>query len=56
MRFGKGPLIASDPKLDWGADYVHMLGLGDPNGEFAKLHAAVPGAALRPRERQRVGA
>jgi citrate synthase len=37
LRFGKGPLIASDPKLDWGADYVHMLGLGDPNGEFTKL-------------------
>lgn len=37
MRFGKGPLIASNPKLDWGADYVHMLGLGDPNGEFTKL-------------------
>jgi citrate synthase len=37
MRFDKGDRIPSDPKLDWGADYVHMLGLGDPNGEFTKL-------------------
>lgn len=37
MRFNKGDRIASDPKLDWGADYVKMLGLGDPNGEFTKL-------------------
>jgi len=37
MRFEKGDRIASDPKLDWGADYVRMLGLGDPNGEFTKL-------------------
>ena len=37
MRFGKGDRIASDPKLDWGADYVKMLGLGDPKGEFTKL-------------------
>ena len=37
MRFGKGPRIESDASLDWGADYVNMLGLGDPNGEFTKL-------------------
>lgn len=36
-RFGKGPRIAPDSKLDWAANYVHMLGLGDPNGEFTKL-------------------
>ncbi len=36
-RFGKGPIVASDPSLDWGADYVHMLGLPDPTGNFAKL-------------------
>lgn len=37
MRFNKGERIASDPKLDWGADYAHMLGLPDPKGDFAKL-------------------
>lgn len=37
MRFDKGPLIPSDPKLDWGADYAHMMGLPNPNDEFAKL-------------------
>lgn len=36
-RFNKGAPIASDPSLDWAANYVHMLGLGDPNGEFTKL-------------------
>jgi len=36
-RFGKGDLIKSDPKLDWGADYVRMLGIPDPTGNFAKL-------------------
>ena len=37
MRYNKGPRIAPNPKLDWGANYVHMLGLGDPDGTFAKL-------------------
>ena len=37
IRFNKGPLIPSNPKLDWGADYVHMLGIPDPTGNFAKL-------------------
>jgi citrate synthase len=37
MRFGKGPRIAPKPGLDMGADYVHMLGLPDPTGEFANL-------------------
>jgi citrate synthase len=37
MRFGKGQRIASKPGLDMGADYVHMLGLPDPTGEFANL-------------------
>ncbi len=30
IRFGKGDLIPSDPNLDWGADYAHMLGIDDP--------------------------
>ena len=37
MRFGKGPRIAPKPGLDMGADYVQMLGLPDPTGEFANL-------------------
>ncbi len=37
QRFGKGPRIASETTLDWAADYAHMLGLSDPNGEFAQL-------------------
>ncbi len=37
MRFNKGDRIPSNPSLDWGADYVHMLGIPDPKGEFAKL-------------------
>lgn len=37
MRYDKGPRIAPDPNLDWGADYAHMLGLPDPKGDFAKL-------------------
>lgn len=37
MRYKKGPRIAPDPKRDWGADYVHMLGIKDPDGNFAKL-------------------
>ncbi len=36
-RFGKGPRIESDKSKDWGGNFVHMLGLGDPNGEFSKL-------------------
>lgn len=36
-RFNKGPRIDPDPNADWGKNYVHMLGLGDPNGEFTKL-------------------
>ena len=37
LRFGKGPRIASDPSLDWGADYANMLGLPDPDGNFKRL-------------------
>lgn len=37
MRFNKGTLIASDPKLDWAGDYAHMLGISDPKGEFKNL-------------------
>jgi len=36
-RFNKGPRIEGDPNADWGQNYVKMLGLPDPNGEFTKL-------------------
>ena len=37
MRFNKGPRVNSDPKLDWGANYGHMLGLDDPSGTLKEL-------------------
>ncbi len=37
LRFGKGPRILSNPKLDWAADYGHMMGIPDTDGSFAKL-------------------
>ncbi len=37
QRFGKGERVESDPELDWGADYAHMLGIDDPSGDFKKL-------------------
>jgi citrate synthase len=30
MKFKKGALIKPSAKLDWGADYVHMLGIDNP--------------------------
>ena len=36
-RFNKGERINPDPNMDWAANYVHMLGLGDPDGKFTKL-------------------
>ncbi|MCK4965666.1 citrate (Si)-synthase, partial [bacterium] len=37
IRFDKGDLIPPDPNLDWGGNYVRMLGIDDPTGEFANL-------------------
>ncbi|GAB4315333.1 MAG: citrate (Si)-synthase [Candidatus Zixiibacteriota bacterium] len=37
LRFDKGKRIDSDPSLDWSADYVHMLGIPDQSGDFARL-------------------
>ena len=37
MHYGKGDPIPPDPALDWGANYAHMLGLPDPDGEFRNL-------------------
>lgn len=36
-RFNKGPRIESDKTADWAKNYVHMLGLPDPNGEFSLM-------------------
>ncbi len=36
-RFNKGARIEPDYSLDWSANYVKMLGLGDENCEFSKL-------------------
>ncbi|MCI0514255.1 citrate (Si)-synthase [candidate division KSB1 bacterium] len=37
LRYQKGGLLAPNKKLDWGANYAHMLGITDPTGEFANL-------------------
>jgi citrate synthase len=31
IRYDKGDLILPDPKLDWSANYAHMLGVDDPD-------------------------
>lgn len=36
MRFDKGDRIANNPDVDWSADYVHMMGMGDPGGKFTE--------------------
>ncbi|MBC8424510.1 citrate (Si)-synthase [bacterium] len=35
MRFKKGRRIAPKKDLSWAANYAHMLGIKDPNGDFA---------------------
>ncbi len=37
LRFKKGNRIAPKPELPWAANYARMLGIKDPNGEFADL-------------------
>jgi citrate synthase len=37
MKFDKGPRVEPDAKLDWAANYAHMLGISDPKGTFADL-------------------
>lgn len=37
IRFEKGDLIDPDKKLDWGANFAHMLGIDDPDGTLKKL-------------------
>jgi len=37
IRYDKGKPLAWTPGLDWGANYVNMLGIPDPTGSFAKL-------------------
>ncbi len=36
IAFKDGKLIDGDSKLDWASNYVHMLGIPDPTGDFAK--------------------
>lgn len=36
-RFNKGPRLHEVSGLDWAANYVRLLGIPDPNGEFVKL-------------------
>ena len=37
MRFDKGLRIPYDPDLDWGGNYAKMMGIPDPDGNFANL-------------------
>ncbi len=37
MRFDKGDRIAPRDDLDWSGNFAHMLGVDDPNGDFANL-------------------
>lgn len=37
IRFQKSGLIEPDGSLDWGANFAHMLGLNDPDGNVKKL-------------------
>jgi citrate synthase len=37
LRYDKGERIEPKKGIDWSANYVHMLGLPDPNGNFTKL-------------------
>jgi citrate synthase len=37
MRFDKGERLSPKPGLDWAAQYAHLLGLSDPNGDFTRL-------------------
>lgn len=37
MHTHRGAPLATDPGLDWGGDFAHMLCISDPTGEFANL-------------------
>jgi len=37
MRFGKGDRIDPDPNLDWSGNFVHLIDIPDPSGDFHKL-------------------
>jgi citrate synthase len=36
MRFGKGPRLVASPDADWSRGYARLLGIEDPDGEFAE--------------------
>ena len=37
IRYSLGDLIPYNDSLDWGGNFANMLGIPDPDGEFAKL-------------------
>jgi len=37
IHFNKGELIEYDSELDWAENFVHMIGIEDPTGNFKKL-------------------
>lgn len=37
LRFDRGPRISGDRALGWSGNFVHMLGLPDPGGDFTDL-------------------
>ncbi len=37
LRFDKGPRIPRNPKLDWGGNFSHMLGLSENDSVFADM-------------------
>ncbi len=37
LRFNKGDRIAPRDDLDWAGNFAHMMGIDDPNGDFADL-------------------
>lgn len=36
-KYADGKRITPDKDADWGTNYVNMLGLGNPNGDFSKI-------------------
>ena len=41
MHTRKGAPIPSDPKLDWGGDFAHMLGIPDTYGRIRQPHSSL---------------
>ena len=45
FKYKGGELIPSDPELDWGSNFAHMMGVADP--KYRDLSRLVFLAALR---------